>query len=139
MERFLKIGLGALCILVFLGACLLLLPHVLFKDLCGEEITSEIISPDGRYVAAVFVRNCGATTSYATHVNLRRFTGTFRTNWSGTITDGEVFVTHSGPGFPILWENSSRLIISCRGCQREDGVFKQEKSWGNVGIAYRFD
>lgn len=39
---------------------------------CKEQIVSEIPSPDGRFKAVLFVRDCGATTRASTHVNVVR-------------------------------------------------------------------
>ncbi|HYO64086.1 MAG TPA: hypothetical protein VER08_10680 [Pyrinomonadaceae bacterium] len=39
---------------------------------CGETRQSSNGSPDGRNVASVYVRDCGATTGFVTHVNLSR-------------------------------------------------------------------
>jgi hypothetical protein len=55
---------------------------------CGESNESEIASPSKAYVAMVFVRNCGATTGYVTHVNLRTATDIFRSGDSGVIHGG---------------------------------------------------
>lgn len=35
---------------------------------CGNEEVGRSVSPGGEYVAAVFVRNCGATTDFSTHL-----------------------------------------------------------------------
>ncbi len=37
---------------------------------CQDEVVQRAASPDGAHVAAVFVRNCGATTAYATSVEV---------------------------------------------------------------------
>src|SRR3954471_8303525 len=63
-----------------------------FDSLCGEEIFRELPSPDGAYIATSLERNCGATTNYVEHVNLRTANRKFSANFFGsTITDGEVF------------------------------------------------
>jgi len=38
---------------------------------CDNDTLREVSSPDGKYVATVFERNCGATTPYYTIVALR--------------------------------------------------------------------
>lgn len=43
----------------------------LTRKLCGEELIETVASPDGKYVAAILIRNCGATTDYVSHLNLR--------------------------------------------------------------------
>jgi hypothetical protein len=40
------------------------------SDMCGNSIVRRIASPDARYEAVLFERNCGATTGFATHVSV---------------------------------------------------------------------
>jgi hypothetical protein len=57
-----------------------------FDPLCGEEILQEQRSPDGRYVAVSMERNCGATTDYVQHINLRAADPKFSSDFfDGTI------------------------------------------------------
>src|SRR3954462_7933759 len=37
---------------------------------CGDEVTGRAISPDGKWLAAVLVRNCGGNTDFVTHVTI---------------------------------------------------------------------
>ncbi|MEN6620315.1 MAG: DUF5412 family protein [Smithella sp.] len=37
-------------------------------DLCGNEILTEVNSPNGKLKAITYERNCGATTAFSTHV-----------------------------------------------------------------------
>ena len=39
---------------------------------CDNEIKHELVSPDGRYTATAFIRDCGATTDFSPQVYLRR-------------------------------------------------------------------
>src|SRR5438094_9693848 len=56
--------------------CLLLVSFILMGYSCvslfdcGNELTSEIKSPDGKFKAVVFRRSCGATTGYSTQVSI---------------------------------------------------------------------
>src|SRR5437867_710129 len=93
MRRFLLAAVGAIALLVMAVA---LFFH--FDPLCGEELALEQISPDGRYIAAWMIRNCGATTSYVDHVNLRLVSSGFHADFmDGTITDGEIVTFAKGP------------------------------------------
>jgi len=40
-------------------------------DSCSNTIKAEGVSPDGKYVATAFIRDCGATTDFSPHVHLR--------------------------------------------------------------------
>jgi hypothetical protein len=37
-----------------------------FRDMCGNDVMTEVLSPDGALKAVVFDRSCGATDSGAT-------------------------------------------------------------------------
>lgn len=50
----------AICIVFSLSGC----------RLCGNTPISEVISPGGMAKAVVFVRSCGATTDFSTHVSV---------------------------------------------------------------------
>ena len=56
-------ALGLFAVLLAIGctACV---------DPCGNEILSEMRSPDGRLKFIVFQRDCGATTAFSTQVSI---------------------------------------------------------------------
>jgi hypothetical protein len=81
MERFWITIAVALPVIPVFWAMLL---H--FDPPCGGELIEEQRSPDGHYVAAVMERNCGATTRYVEHINLRRADR----NFSSGLFDGTV-------------------------------------------------
>ena len=58
---------------------------------CGEDDGMQSYSPDGKHLAKVFIRSCGATTGWLAHVNLRSRWGYFHPTWQGTIRQDEVF------------------------------------------------
>jgi hypothetical protein len=130
MRRFLLVALGAIAVLVVAVA---LFFH--FDPLCGEETALEQASPDGRYVAAWMIRNCGATTSYVHHVNLRLRTSTLHTDFrSGTITDGEILTVPEKSGrVRFCWSGSRRLNIERP--DPEPGL-RQLSNWQDVEITY---
>ena len=107
MQKILLIAVGAVAVL---GVGLSLVLH--FDPLCGEELMSEQTSPDGRHVAALMIRNCGATTDYASHVNVRSSGSSFRRGFfDGTIIDGEI-VTVAGAGrVRYCWLAAKRLNL----------------------------
>ncbi len=39
-------------------------------DLCANDVSQRIVSPSGKRTAVVFVRDCGATTDFNTHLSL---------------------------------------------------------------------
>ena len=70
-----------------------------FDPPCGGELIEEQRSPDGHYVAALMERNCGATTRYVEHINLRRADRNFPSGFfDGTVKDGEIFTLENRNG-----------------------------------------
>jgi len=97
---------------------------------CGNDILAEAVSPDGAYVAAVFERNCGATTPYYHVVSLRlradRFDPEKQSAW--------VFEVRDRPTVRVSWTGNRQLSI-VRNSAREATL--QLQSWEDVRISYR--
>lgn len=102
---------------------------------CGEVARTEVESPGGKYIATLFERNCGATTGFVTHVNLRLRSDVFHSDGNGTIKDGEIFVVRGQPAVTLTWSDQARLTVECTRCLSES-IFKQEKQWKDVAITY---
>jgi hypothetical protein len=112
---------------------------------CGEEVLAEQVSPDRVYTAVLMVDNCGATSSFGTHVNIRKSQEQFKKEPSGLILDGKVFrVMYKFP-VQMEWLSNKKLKISCDGCIRSRLIVKDDKwgmtddnHWGDVEIEYEF-
>lgn len=88
-------------------------------------------SPDGRYVAALMSRNCGATTRYVQHINLRLVGSRFRADFfDGTIKDGEIWGSSKYSGERFCWSSPQRVEI---GYPPDDGR-QPPKTWRDVTI-----
>lgn len=98
-------------------------------SLCGNEIIGEYQSPDGRYVATVFERNCGATTPYERVVSLRESRAKFDPENQGDW----IFTSRRQPQINISWKDTNKLIVVLQG-QRE--IFTQREFWKTVQIIY---
>jgi hypothetical protein len=109
-----------------------------FDPSCGEEIKGEQRSPDGRYVAVLMERNCGATTRYVEHINLRRTDRKFSSGFlDGTIKDGEIFTLETrDDGGSVEFEWVGRVLTIHY--PADEGVFKKQTTWKDVEIAYVF-
>ncbi|PTQ66541.1 hypothetical protein C8R26_1487 [Nitrosomonas oligotropha] len=98
-------------------------------SLCGDEIKDEVISPNGKYVATIFERNCGATTPYISIVSLRlsdiKFDPEDHNNW--------VFKIYGESDIEATWAAMNKLKISFTGTGSPPN--KNEK-WRNVVISY---
>jgi hypothetical protein len=108
--------------------------------LIGEEVRKEVYSPDGKYVASVFVRNGGATTGYLTHVNIRSKWSYFNPAWYGTISQGEVFKIECWCEIDPVWTDDSHLLIRYQQCRwshdsKDPGLMRSE-SWNDINISY---
>ena len=75
---------------------------------CNNEIKQELVSPDGRYTATAFIRDCGATTDFSPQVHLRR-TG------KKMAATGNVFIGNHSNEIKIRWHSSNELEISSPG------------------------
>jgi hypothetical protein len=98
---------------------------------CGHSILSELSSPDGRYVATVSERNCGAVTPYTRVVSIRR---------RGSHFDGEddgawVFLMKDQPTIQIRWSGQRRLSVASEGYSRTSrGQSLKRARWEDVEV-----
>jgi hypothetical protein len=104
---------------------------------CTEEKGAEAVSPDGAVSAAVHERNCGATTSFVAHVNLRPSDRQFSPDSDGVIKDGQVFVVKArATGIRLVWDGPKKLIIECSNCGLNPQI-KKEDHWRDIAIDFR--
>ncbi|MGE0130356.1 MAG: DUF5412 family protein [Blastocatellales bacterium] len=75
---------------------------------CANDVKQEIGSPDGRYTATAFIRDCGATTDFSPQVYLRR-TG------ERMEKTGNVFIGDHSNEITIRWLSTNELEISSPG------------------------
>ncbi len=73
--------------------------------LCRETTVQELTSPDGKYVATAWIRDCGATTPYNVHVDVRPV-GQAR-NRVGNVYHGRL-----GNRASLAWITSTNLVIT---------------------------
>ena len=78
---------------------------------CGESIEREAISPDKTHIAVVYLRNCGATTDYVTHLNLRKTNKIDKPNTYGVILDGEVLSLLGHQRIEVAWKDNEILQV----------------------------
>lgn len=99
----------------------------LFGD-CVDTVEAEALSPDGRYVATVFARNCGATTDYSTHVSLREADDSFDPR-----TQARVLTLAGKAKVDLEWSTETTLSISLPAAE----ALTKVKTWRDVRIHYR--
>jgi hypothetical protein len=112
-KAILAIGTLALLLVV---AFLLFRARADFKAIdamaeCSESDAGRTASPSKAYVATVFVRNCGATTGYVTHVNLRGAGDAFIPDGHGVIRAGEVISMDGNPRVALNWTDDADLEV----------------------------
>lgn len=73
-------------------------------DPCGNEVVESAVSPDRKYEATSFIRDCGATTDFSPQVYLR-----LKGKPLGKI--GNVFVGNHSSQIQIQWLSSTQLVI----------------------------
>ncbi|MGH9877893.1 MAG: DUF5412 family protein [Nitrososphaerales archaeon] len=100
-----------------------------FSIPCDDEIKHEKGSPDGKYVATFYERDCGATTDFSTIVNIRPRAEKFNGK------KGSLFIVKGRHQINIAWKDRGKLQIECKDCRSED-VFKQERVWSDIEISY---
>ena len=107
-----------------------------FDPLCREETIRELPPPDGRYVAVSMERNCGATTLYVEHINLRAASRKFSSDFfDATVKEGEVFTFEQRAG-----DNNPRFAWSRKGGLKIENACDERTSksdaWRDVSIDY---
>ncbi|MBK1852842.1 hypothetical protein FE845_15960 [Marinobacter sp. 1-4A] len=94
------------------------------SDMCGNEIYTEIVSPNKERKAVVFQRDCGATTGFSTQISIIN-SGDRLENEGGNIyiIDGQP----KDVSPPLKWVSNTELRIerSLNGSE-----YKAESSWG---------
>ena len=86
-----------------------------------------------RYVASVFVRNCGATTDYALHVNLRPREVLYHVNSNGTVSDGCIFLPKHAGVISLDWRGTKYLVIQ----SDLDEAVVSKRIWRDVTVSYQ--
>jgi hypothetical protein len=98
---------------------------------CGQSIMLEATSPDGKYIATVFERNCGAVTPFVRVVSIRRRESQF----NGDDVRTWVFVTKDQPTIQIRWFGEKQLNVGTEGYSRTPTDQRLKMAhWENVEI-----
>lgn len=96
---------------------------------CENEVLREIVSPDTKYVATVFKRDCGATTSYAQIIMIREKLSEFR----GDNKEEDIFTMNGLLDINVYWKDSRHLVIEPPDA---NAVFVKRESWRDIAISY---
>lgn len=95
---------------------------------CTDSVLSKADSPDGRYSAFLFRRECGATAPDSTQANVQPI---------GTVHDSEEYkaflVVGDKPSLNLRWDSANQLAVSGITSER---VYRQENIAGSIHIRY---
>jgi hypothetical protein len=94
---------------------------------CKNEISKELVSPDGINKAVIFSRNCGATTGYNCQASILP---------AGDLLPddtGNAFIFYT-PGAEVSWLDSKTLSALVRGSARAS---RREEAVRGVKLVYR--
>jgi hypothetical protein len=99
-----------------------------FSFFCKDDQIGEVMSPDQKRVATIFIRNCGATTDFATRVEVR---------WrsSERADDDSVFGVEGRPTVQVYWLDDKTLAVKCDQCD-EAHIYRRVTKIGNVNIEF---
>ena len=102
----------------------------IFSEMCGNEIFSEVYSPDSKFRAVIFQRDCGATTGFTTQISLIFAKNDLQNE------GGNIFIVDGHPNdrkIELSWNGPKKLTIkNCSGLQSH----KKEKLYQGVSIDY---
>jgi len=99
---------------------------LLDADLCSDTVISTIESPDHRYTATIYERDCGATTDFVTNVNLQpKYTGPFDPE-KGT----RILTQESRHEVKATWPANDSLELTYPFID----IFTQEPVWKDVKV-----
>jgi hypothetical protein len=119
------------------GVALALMLALLACDGCANEVISETASRTGSR-AVVFVRSCGATTGFGTHVSV------LAAGEKLPVDGGNIFIAHSDHGrtktgrqgelnVQARWAADKQLIIKYPKGAR---LFRSEERLGEISVVY---
>jgi len=97
---------------IIVGGPMLFLALVFYlsaDDMCGNGIHAEVHSPDHRYKAIVFQRDCGATTGFSTQVSILKIDAELQND------SGNIFVISGHPeahALQLTWLSNTELLIN---------------------------
>jgi hypothetical protein len=97
---------------------------------CGDEVMSNIHSPDGALTATALIRDCGATTDFSTVVKVHRKGAWIRDH------NEIVFVAKGRHDLEMKWNGPAALTIRCGRCSRKD-IFREVTGFENVSISFQ--
>lgn len=108
------------------------------SDICQNTVASRRFAPDGKHVAVLFQRDCGATTGFSTQVSI--FDSDDKPSGEGNtfVADDDHGAARvgdwEGSWVEMKWLSPERLLIRYAAKSR---IFKQNENVSGVNITYQ--
>lgn len=106
--------------------------------LCDNDLVKETLSPDGKWKAVVFQRDCGATTGFSTQLSVLKAAKNLP-NRNGNVLIADTdhgkapAAKWGGPDVQARWPSNNILQVSFHPATR---IFKQEMKFAEVTVEY---
>lgn len=92
---------------------------------CGNDVRERVRSPDGRREVVVFVRDCGATTSFSTQISI------LRAGENASDEGGNTYIAAGELRVSVQWLTPTEIVIA----RSVKGVTEREHV-GGVSVRY---
>ena len=99
------------------------------RSLCGDTPETTATSPDHQLTANSYVRDCGATTSFSSIVNVQGASSKFDGN------EGQILIVKGKRDISLVWTGPKTLSVRCNICSRKD-TYRKVVALGNIDITY---
>ena len=99
-------------------------------SLCKDEVLEKAASPDGKRVAIILTRDCGATPSEYIAVNVQD------AKQRRLDEKNDVFVIKRLHPLHVFWQGNDSLTVDCENCNLDQASKKLEKL-GSVQVIYQ--
>ncbi|MEH7743503.1 hypothetical protein V7659_00355 [Neobacillus drentensis] len=97
----------------------------LFGDMCGNDIVQNVPSPNGKKVAYIFTRDCGATTGFSPQLSILDKDDKFPNKSGNTFRSDEKFT--------IGWIDEKKLQVFY---DKKSETYKMDRSVNGVRVEY---
>ena len=100
--------------------------------LCGNEVVSDVRSPDGKLRAVLFRRDCGATADWTLHISILGSSDPFPEG------EGNLFRAENDGKIPprdvkVAWDDSRHLLVRFSPRLR---IYHESAALGTIRIRY---
>jgi len=108
------------------------------SDACQNTVASRSLSPDGKHVAVLFQRDCGAPTGFSTQISVLGASGNPSGSRNSFIADDDHGAARvgiwDGPWAKAKWLSADQLLIRYAAKSK---LFKQKMQVSDVSIIYQ--